>query len=146
MSSQCSTFMVIKTWGPLTSFESPHCSFFGPSPYSTDFIRIGFHCILWVNWCVIYSLTVLNRCPAVCVRIYTGKMGLLKILNLRLDSADVKIGSQHSTILVVPSLLFFYFSPKLFWNVFLLVQKLTLFYLAMFYIHKALETGAFCSY
>lgn len=73
-------------------------------------------------------------------------MGLLKVLNLGLDSANVKIGSQCSTILVVPSLLFFYFSPKLFWNVFLLVQKLTLFYLAMFYIHKALETGAFCSY
>lgn len=118
MSSQCSTFMVIKTWGPLTSFESPHCSFFGPSPYSTDFIRIGFHCILWVNWCVIYSLTVLNRCPAVCVRIYTGKMGLLKVLNLRLDSADVKIGSQHSTILVVPSLLFFHISPQSFSGMF----------------------------
>lgn len=38
--------------------------FFGPSPlvlnYSTDFILFGFQNILWVNWCVIYSLSILN--------------------------------------------------------------------------------------
>lgn len=86
---------------------------------STDFILCDFHSILWVNRCVIYSLTILNGCPVVCLRIYTGIMGLLKVLNLGLDSA-VKVGSHYPTFLIVSCLLS-YITPKFFWNIFMLI-------------------------
>lgn len=52
-------------------------------------------------------------------------MGLLKVLNLGLDSAAVKIGSQHSAFLIVSCLIFFRFF---------------FFVLATFYVHNSSET------